>query len=57
MQTNSKVRFLKNVCYLKKNFLKIGIKINAIFLHDMNEFWYENKIYDFQLLNFIPIFL
>ena len=35
----------------------VGIKINSILLFEVKEQWYRKWFCEFQLLNFIPIFL
>ena len=54
---DSMLFFEKNVLPLKKIFFVVNIKINSTFLFGMKVYWYKNRMGEFQLLNFRPIFL
>ena len=55
--TDSMLFFEKNVLLLKKKIFVVSIKINSTFLFGMKVYWHKNRMGEFQLLNFRPIFL
>ena len=54
---DSMLFFGKKYVILKKNFFVVNIKINSTFLFGMKAYWYKNRMGEFKLLNFRPIFL
>ena len=53
---DSMLFFGKKCVTLKKKFFVVSIKNNSTFLFGMKVYWYKNRMGEFQLLNFRPIF-